>query len=97
MSSIQVYHTNLKKMKLELLEKIQKVEAPPYLLTRIEQKIRNQQQTIGTNWIWGIGLVCCMVFILDFSLLLPIKSDSTSESNLSETLHINPNNQLYSR
>jgi hypothetical protein len=84
-------------MKLELLEKLQKVDAPPYLLTRIEQKIKNQQQNISTNWIWGIGLACCLVFILDFSLLIRTKTDSTQESNLNESFHINPQNQLYSR
>ncbi|MFZ4543079.1 MAG: hypothetical protein ACOYOA_03445 [Saprospiraceae bacterium] len=84
-------------MKLELLEKLQKVDAPSYLLTRINEQIRSQQQMFNLKWVWAISMVCCLVFVLDFSLLIRTKTDSTQESNLNESFHINPHNQLYSR
>ena len=82
-------------MNPELLEKIQKVEAPPGLLAGIEKKIEIEKPQLAVKFAWGYALACSLVFILDFSVLAAQKSYSVQENSLNTTFQFNSDNQLY--
>ena len=80
---------------LELLKKVSKVDAPPFLLTRIQAKIRSgEAEQLPAAWGWAGSLA--------FGLLLLLKVVAVGRSNeaaptqsLAEQLQMTQNEQLY--
>jgi hypothetical protein len=81
--------------KLKLLSQIEAVEAPPFLLTRITQKIENEQVSrfsLGASWALGFSLL--LILSLDIAVLVrnfaPIK-----QVNLAQKMELLPKNDFY--
>jgi len=82
------------------LKKIQKVEAPPFLFTRIEQKVKNlDSDHIPFRWVLSTSLSLCILLILNINLLsTSIQATNTSNNDLElilEDMQLNTSNQLY--
>jgi hypothetical protein len=88
-------HYNMRK--LELLKKIQKVDAPPFLYTRIQAKIRSAAtEQLPMSWKWAGGLAFSMLIVgnLYFSTLNSAASTSSIEV-LAEGMRLQSQNQFY--
>ncbi len=81
---------------LDPLKAVEKVEIPPFLFLRIEQKIQViRENTISKKMGWSLVtsvslIVLFNVFIMTQSLLMP-----TEKNNLLQSLQINNSNSLY--
>jgi hypothetical protein len=57
--------------KLELLKEIQKVDAPPFLYTRIKQEIDSSiSEKAPTNWRLAFAMIAILIFSLNVFILL---------------------------
>jgi hypothetical protein len=80
---------------LELISQIQTVKAPPFLLTRIIQKIENErvnQFSIRVSWVLGFS----MVLILSLNIAVLLSSNTPSvPTNLAQKMDLLPQNNFY--
>jgi hypothetical protein len=75
---------------LEKLKNIQKLEASPFLFTRIEQGIRNkQEQKLSAKTIWAT------VASLSLLILLNLAALKFEKNNQTESYNSTINNNLY--
>ena len=75
---------------LEKLKNIQKVEASPFLFTRIEQGIRNKkEQKLSAKTIWAT------VASLSLLILLNLAALKFEKNNQTESYNSTINNNLY--
>ncbi|MCB0706440.1 MAG: hypothetical protein KDC34_14085 [Saprospiraceae bacterium] len=87
------------KSNIDLLKKIEKVSAPPFLFTRIEARINQQpEDRIPIKWAYAMSLGLAVLFC--FNLLL-IRSDfrkskkAESLQIVVEEMDLHHSNQLY--
>lgn len=83
------------KKDFDILEKIQTVDAPPFLFTRIQSHIEKQLKAHVTKkqavvYLAGI----CLVVGLNI-LALTNQNSTTRSSDLVSELNLSPSNQLY--
>jgi hypothetical protein len=82
---------------LDLLKKVEKVDTPPYLMTRIQARIHQEEaEKLPIAWKWA-GSLTFVVMILGniyFSNMGSIGSKPTAES-LESNLYLQTQNQLY--
>lgn len=86
---------------LALLEQIQPVEAPPFLLTRILQKVGNDKRSALSpvrSWALVFALIC--LFVLNIMVILsaiqePTKDASRQELTVAHEMDLLPQNMLY--
>lgn len=78
----------------DILSKIQKVDAPPFLYTRILNRIQNKvQETVPVKWA-VVAAACLLVLItINISVIRSSKENNTSE--LTEAFSLQTNNSLY--
>ena len=85
---------------LEVLEKVNRVEAPPFLFTRIEARIQAQlNEQLPIRWVW-VSISTVLLLVVVNTLIL---RDSTQHSNasnsgihhISEEMGMQTSNQLY--
>ena len=84
--------------KLEALKKIKQVEAPPFLLTRIKQQIRNLENAPApVKWRWAFAVSAVVIIALNLSVFF--SSNITTKSNGIETvvstMQLSNTNALY--
>ena len=85
-----------KKISLYLLSQIQKVDAPPFLFTRIKQKIEHTYPTkFSLKSTWSIGLSFILVLILNFMAINKRIHQTKSDNNLVKTFNLMPDKSLY--
>jgi len=83
------------KDQLHILEKIETVDAPPFLFTRIQAKIQEQLADKLTTK-QAIAYLAGLAFIVVLNVLvLKQSSDQPTESDLVSELNLAPANQLY--
>jgi len=85
---------------IEGLENVQRVEAPPFLLTRIESRIETlESNRIPLRRVVAFGCMLAVVLGLNAYFLVDRLSaeslDSTSQVNLVEAMGLSNPNQLY--
>lgn len=85
----------MKKDQLHILEKIEAVEVSPFLLTRIQAKVKEQLfDHLSTRksivYLTGIAVIIALNVIV-----LRKKSDKDKSSNLVSEMNLAPSNQLY--
>lgn len=81
--------------KLELLSQIETVETPPFLLTRIIQRIENERLSqFSPRVSWAMGISFLLILSLNIAVLVN-KSTTTKEINLAQTMHLLPQNDFY--
>lgn len=78
------------------LSKIQKVEASPYLLTRVQQKIKLElEENISPVWAWSLAIPFLVFFVLNISLYTSNNNQESSSKTLIEEMNLIQNNSLY--
>ena len=83
-------------MRIEDLEKIQAVEAPAFLFTRIEQKIAGLNTGIWPRKIrWALQIVLVLVLLLNVTVLLIRSNHTQNIKSYATALNLNPDNELY--
>lgn len=81
---------------LNILDQVQKVSAPPFLLTRIQQRIRNtKESTFSPALTWLLSLSLGVVVIVNGALLVNTFIASKQEKNLVQSMNLLPQNELY--
>lgn len=83
-------------MNIDQLSKIKAVEVPPFLLTRILQKIeRNRASVLPKSFVRAFSLSFVLLLLLNFgAVFYSLKSDSGKE-NLIESMNLEPSNSIY--
>ncbi len=80
--------------KLDVLSKIKPVEAPPFLLTRITQRIENERiSRFSLRISWALGISMFLIFSLNVAILFQNQTKKTS--NLAQTMQLLPQNDFY--
>lgn len=82
--------------KLDLLKKIQKVDAPPFMLTRIRQRL-DSVEPASTAWKLAFGSGLMLVAALNVSILL-LRYSNTDKSQIQEivsTMDLSNQNDFY--
>lgn len=87
------------KNELEALKKINRVEAPPFLFTRIEAKIEAvEAQTVSINWVVGASLAFSLLLAVNI-LLIQNKFSGSSEQTQFQTyiedMNLDATNESY--
>lgn len=82
---------------LELLKKVRSVDAPPFLLTRIEAKIlAAQAERIPVSWRWSGALAFGLLLLLNVVFLAPEKATTTTQAEqMAQSFQLLTINQLY--
>ena len=81
---------------IEILKNIQKVDAPPFLYTRIQERIRQQMaDRISPQWAWSMGLTCLLIFSLNLSIVFSKEKKEVRENNLAKEMRLMPSNNIY--
>ena len=82
--------------KLDLLDQIQRVEAPPFLLTRIKEKIETKaSKFFSPKLTWTLLAILFIVVMLNASIMIKRINEVRNDNSLVETMHLLPNNSLY--
>ncbi|MFN0216495.1 MAG: hypothetical protein ACKVT2_19720 [Saprospiraceae bacterium] len=83
---------------MEQLKKVRKVDAPPFLLTRIQAKIRaSAAEKVPVSWNWAGALALSILLVLNISLFIGTgKTPGIDRTqSLAEGMNLQSNNQLY--
>lgn len=83
---------------MEQLKKVRKVEAPPFLWTCIQAKIRtNAAEKVPASWNWAGALALFILLGLNISLFVGAGKPSGIDriQSLAEGMQLQPKNQLY--
>ncbi len=82
--------------KLELLEGIRKVEAPPYLFTRIESKIRNEAEgKISSKNVAVLGMGLLVLLLVNISIISNNMNFKKSQTSVAQSFGLVTNNSFY--
>jgi hypothetical protein len=83
-------------MNINNLDNIKKVEVPPFLYTRIQQKIEFLDATImPTKHTWAINLSLCLVIVLNIGIIYSYNAKTNSTKNYAESINLISDNSLY--
>ena len=81
---------------LDILTKIQKVDAPPFLYTRILNRIQNKvTETIPLKWAITLAASLVVLISINTGVMIMAKESTASSANLSEVFSLQTNNSLY--
>lgn len=70
------------KNELNILDQVQKVSAPPFLLTRIQQRIRNKKESQFSPTIsWVLSLSLAIIVVANGAVLTNMIISSKQEKN----------------
>jgi hypothetical protein len=84
------------KPNLDLLEHIQKVDAPTFLLTRIQQKIDNTYLSkLSPRVVFGLSVSFLLIVVLNIAVIVTYDKSSKQESNLAQSMNLMTDNNLY--
>lgn len=81
----------------DMLSQIQQVDVPPFLWTRIQQKIKSEQENkFSPAFAYLLGLSFLLLIGLNVSAIKQKTYHTVSESNnIAQTMNLLPNNTLY--
>ncbi len=78
----------------EILKEIKQVEVQPFLFTKIQQRIENRTQNfVSPKFALTFVSVILVMFAFDFIVIKNYKSEN--KSNITESMSLMPQNQLY--
>jgi len=78
---------------LSALNKIQKVEAPPFLFTRILERVQTQAAEASPVTKWAVSVSLAAILLLNIAVI--VSENRSSKTNLAQTMGLMPNNMLY--
>lgn len=80
----------------DILNKIQKVDAPPFLYTRILSRIQNKvQETVPVKWAVVAAACLLTLIVINISVISKTTTVQNNSSELSEAFSIQTSNALY--
>lgn len=82
---------------LDILSDIKSVDAPPFLWTRIQQKIKVEQENrLSPAFAYLLGLSFLLLIGFNVLVITQKTHHAASESNnIAQTMNLLPNNELY--
>lgn len=80
---------------LNKLEHIQKVDATPFLFTRIKAKIYQQNQRFETKLVWKLSIAMVFILLINAAVITINLKPKKQENSLAKAMHLVPNNELY--
>lgn len=79
---------------LDILNRIQKVDAPPFLYTRILTRVQNKvKETVPVKW--AVAAAACLLILITINISVIQSSKESNTTNLSEVFSLKTNNSLY--
>lgn len=82
--------------KINLLGSIRKVDAPPFLFTRIQQKIEGlSEERFSPSAIWGLAATFALIVTLNVAVVLSNYQPIDKLTSLAEQLRILPSDDIY--
>lgn len=83
--------------KLDALKKVQKVEAPPFLWTRIQARIRqSDMERLPRSWQWAGALAFGILLLLNWRVIATSgRTTPAPVATLAAGIQLQPSNQLY--
>lgn len=82
----------------EMLGHIKPTDAPPFLFTRIEQRIKDKEQNkLKPSFVWTLSITMILLLLINIIVLKNESKNSlqSTENNLLSSLNLNTNNSLY--
>lgn len=81
---------------LKPLEHINKVDAPEFLFTRIQQRIANvYTSTFTPRAAWSMGIAFVLILSVNIGIVLKNTKQKNTETTIAETMNLVPTNNLY--
>ena len=82
---------------LDLLNNVKRMEAPPFLLTRVMAKIHSEvQRPVPASWKWAGGLAFVVLLALNTGVAQwQSQTVVTPVQSLVDNMALQPSNQLY--
>lgn len=81
---------------LDLLKQIKKVDAPPFLLTRIKQKIEaSKPEKFSKSLSWSLGVSLAIVLGLNIVTIIHNNTSIKQENSIVQTMDMLPHNSIY--
>jgi hypothetical protein len=84
--------------KLDLLKNIQSVEEPPFLLTRIRQRIQSLELLPAPrSWKWTMALAGAVILVLNLGVIFKTANTpkNTSVESIAVSMNLSSGNTLY--
>jgi hypothetical protein len=86
--------------KLDALNQLKEVDAPPFLYTRIQQQIQNlQHMEAPVKWKWTFALTAIMILFINIAILLrtaaPAIKKNTGVESVVNAMGLSTTNDLY--
>lgn len=79
-----------------LLDVIQKVDAPPFLLTKIHAQLDSQQQnSLSVRWTWAVAATFALLFAINVWTIQHNSNSNLDASIVLEEMNLIPDNSLY--
>ncbi len=83
-------------MNIDILSKVRKTEAPPFLYTRIEQRLANlSNNTMPKNVVWALSVAFAILLFTNIYVLKTYSTDPYKTESLAESIYLLDNNMLY--
>lgn len=83
-------------MNIDYLDRIKRVETPPFLFTRIQQRIENlNTNTLTKKTSWALGISFSIIICLNIGLIINNQNNSQSIKKYAKVLNLTPDNNLY--
>jgi len=81
---------------LDKLDQIQHLDPPPYLFTRIQQKIQTSEDNkFSTKISRALAFSFFFILILNLYMITSIETRSVTVNNSEDTFNLLPHNNLY--
>lgn len=85
--------------KLDLLKQVKEVDVPPFLLTRIRQRIQSLgDKEAPVKWKWAFAFSAIVLLALNLSILFKQTGNEEKKAGIEEvvtTMHLSTSNELY--
>lgn len=86
----------MKEMDLDKLNRIQPVDAPPYLFTRIREKIRTvQSETVSKQLVWSLSFSFMLLIGLNVRAIISSTQPEGVATSIVQEMNLSANNDLY--
>lgn len=85
---------------IELLKKVKRVDAPPFLRTRIDSQIKQHEvDSISDGWVWSFAATFVLLFVLNSIVFMRGTENVSIDNNkayiITQDMGMNVSNQLY--
>ena len=85
--------------KLDLLKQIRQVDAPPFLLTRIRQRLHTPAYAEApVKWKWAFAVTTIIILVLNISILVKTSGNEEKNTGIKEVftiMQLSSTNELY--